>query len=885
VPTLQLFGFKGWIQLRELVVLICILSVGALLRIWSLGTVPVALWFDEITGHYVPFLVIHGYFGTQIWAEIHSPVPSTTTQLYYLAYSAIQGPLWVAAFKTSSAFWIRLPAVVYGTLTLLLLYCLGKELYDSRVGLVAAAAGVLCPWLFYFSRFMDPPTSLEFWPLVAVYVGLAGVHRRSPLLLGLSVFFGGLVPYTHLAGIAVLGTLLIPLWGYWAISLTPRRPAQSLLSYLNKLFWNSTPYLAVLVLTTWPLILYQWQPVSNLTVTPWFVWQHCSSAGCTLSLFTRNVLSSWSPDFFAISGGLAGAQIAGSQSHISIGGVWQLGGGFTGMLSTLGWLVYPAIVLPIILALYFRRVDHRAVLSILLTLSYTVVGGLIYFDNPNAGRLAFAAGFFVILIAALLVWVFEKLSSILARAPATLNVSPSRALLTSARTRRGWNVKHVILAVGVSAILVPTSVVYANEYFNEFPIEGAQYFDPIISQAASMLSDHDLWGYPIVVSSTANMSYIVPGELEFYDPSQPPPHGIVAFNGSLANAEYLFSSELTTVFVSLTGTSATMLKQAGIAAVTVAEDSPISIYKVFTNASPHIQISAIDGWAYSPTTSILPATLNWSVTHLSTNVTIQVVRQAGNLSVHSNLTTSSSTGGYWELTAYLPKPVPLPPYSFLSVSWAYGSTGTSQSLAMLPVYSNSTLPWESSVRLAYPGSLINILPGAPPSSGVSLEGLSILAGLGGTQGFFQNTSLGNITIYGVLPNLTQPCVAPPLVIEGSSFDVATPLGSSLEYNSFKSTLNLTLCIDSSIPANITTSYLEISFTIISPFSMNMQLQGQLGGLSANVSNIGGPPNAAFRFFLGFPSSQSEIGDEVQAQMTFSGQIRLDAVQFVAFYGG
>jgi len=115
-----------------------IIALAFCLRTYKLQEVPAGIFFDEITGTYDPFLFIHGLVGLSL-KNIISYLLSGTFFTYLVA-----GP---------SPFFTRLPADLIGTLLVLVVYLLAKEIFSKKVGLFSVLLTAFCHWEFIFSNF------------------------------------------------------------------------------------------------------------------------------------------------------------------------------------------------------------------------------------------------------------------------------------------------------------------------------------------------------------------------------------------------------------------------------------------------------------------------------------------------------------------------------------------------------------------------------------------------------------------------------------------------------------------------------------------------------------------------------------------------------------
>ena len=123
---------------------------------------------------------------------------------------------------------IRLPAALAGTATVAVTYCLGKEVYDRRVGWIASALLAVSPWHIIFSRWANQGILLPLAFSVAVLFLLkgrsprlkadlavpAGGYRFNPFLI--SAVFLSLALYTYAPAKAFVPLLtLVMIILYW----------------------------------------------------------------------------------------------------------------------------------------------------------------------------------------------------------------------------------------------------------------------------------------------------------------------------------------------------------------------------------------------------------------------------------------------------------------------------------------------------------------------------------------------------------------------------------------------------------------------------------------------------------------------------------------------
>lgn len=171
------------------ILLTIILSAAFLLRIFQLENVPPGFYKDEA------FIGFDVFSLTQTGKDFHgNPWPlyfedsrDWRNPVYY--YTAIPS----IAYFGLTIFATRLPAVIYGTLSVLALFLVARELLDKKKALLAAAFVAVSPWSFVFSRIAFESAALPALLLFALWLFLRGFrHPRSwiasAMLFALSLY-------------------------------------------------------------------------------------------------------------------------------------------------------------------------------------------------------------------------------------------------------------------------------------------------------------------------------------------------------------------------------------------------------------------------------------------------------------------------------------------------------------------------------------------------------------------------------------------------------------------------------------------------------------------------------------------------------------------------
>lgn len=149
-----------------------ILLLSFLIRAWNISFVPAAPYWDEMDAGYQAYSILKtgkDYFGNRPGLIVQSFADFRAPLLIYLTVP------FVAALGLN-IYSVRLPAAIFGTISILLIYLLSKILFKSeKVSLTAALLAGFAPWNIQYSR-----------------MAFEGVLLLSFFLGGVICFFKGL---------------------------------------------------------------------------------------------------------------------------------------------------------------------------------------------------------------------------------------------------------------------------------------------------------------------------------------------------------------------------------------------------------------------------------------------------------------------------------------------------------------------------------------------------------------------------------------------------------------------------------------------------------------------------------------------------------------------
>jgi O-antigen/teichoic acid export membrane protein len=131
--------------------------------------VPRGLWLDEATSVDQARMSFAGMISNLRTTDVHPP-------LYFSV-------LWVSVrWLGSGELAVRLPSIIAGTLVVPMLYVLGKEAYDRRTGVVAAAVGSVAPIMVWYSQEARMYALLMLFGVIALWAQVRILNRGGRLV-------------------------------------------------------------------------------------------------------------------------------------------------------------------------------------------------------------------------------------------------------------------------------------------------------------------------------------------------------------------------------------------------------------------------------------------------------------------------------------------------------------------------------------------------------------------------------------------------------------------------------------------------------------------------------------------------------------------------------
>lgn len=211
-------------KLNHKIILLLIILLASFMRLWKIDKVPVSLFGDELDVGYQAYSILktgRDYNGNFMPLHFQS-LAEWRTPMYL--YSAVPT---VALFGISPL-GVRLPAVIFGILCVLMMYLLVTEMLsyglrvkelkndktrNSIIGLTAAFLLTISPWHLQYSRAGFEVTELMFFCLSGTYFFFKSF--RNPKFLWLFAVSFGLTPWIYSTAKLFTPIILLFLFMFW----------------------------------------------------------------------------------------------------------------------------------------------------------------------------------------------------------------------------------------------------------------------------------------------------------------------------------------------------------------------------------------------------------------------------------------------------------------------------------------------------------------------------------------------------------------------------------------------------------------------------------------------------------------------------------------------
>lgn len=177
-----------WKNRKTWLILTAVLIIATAIRLYGIGSE--SLWFDEA------FSVYHAQ---QSLAHIVT-LPDTTPPLYLVILH-----FFIKIFSTEE-FWVRLPSVIFGVLSVMFIYLLAKKFFNQKVGIYAALILAFSSYHIYYSQEARAYTLLYFLSLASMYFFVEYLKSEKKKEGFYYLIFTVLLLYSHIYAIFLVLT-------------------------------------------------------------------------------------------------------------------------------------------------------------------------------------------------------------------------------------------------------------------------------------------------------------------------------------------------------------------------------------------------------------------------------------------------------------------------------------------------------------------------------------------------------------------------------------------------------------------------------------------------------------------------------------------------------
>lgn len=479
MKSLAIFSFAGRTPVRRhrnAIILALILSIAIIVRLYKLGEIPAGLDWDEISAVYTPFLHQIGVVEIPIRGVLSYLLTGT-----YFIYSLF-GP---------SNFLTRIPEVFFGILLVLAVWKLGKEMFSNRIGLLSSLFIAILPWAIHFSRFQAFSSAYALLVVITtllIYRGIIHTDRKRVVYFCLAGLSGGLTTM-----IFASATIFVPLFFViFPILYFKTR---------NGPFTTRGIVFMIIIFSCLYLINFldfkSHDQISSRAVA-YSTYSHSQNVLQWLSMVSERIRMHLSPAFLIFT--IPSGHDQPFQETISRSSQIRYSPTSVGELGYYGIFVYPGILL----LAYRGFVDKKKPYIIMLwwIISYCLVSGIAYFDNPNPARNIAGLPAFAITISLFIEYLVVRL--------------PQKV------PRRQVMMVNKVTIFMIVALVVISSLTFMNEYFTTYYEKSSRIFDYGYRGAADFLTKNNLWNNNIIVNDAWGRNLT----LSFYSPFQPPRHSI-----------------------------------------------------------------------------------------------------------------------------------------------------------------------------------------------------------------------------------------------------------------------------------------------------------------------------------------------------------------------
>ncbi len=205
--------------------LIFIILLAAFLRFYMLGSIPSGLTNDEAGVGWDAYSIL--LTGRDQWNQF--------LPLHFIAFGDYPAPLLryltvpSILFFGLNSFSVRFPSALFGVISVLLLFFLGKKLFNEKIGLFASFLLAISPWAIGLSRVTIEPNIAITIFLFSFFIYLHSLKKINYLYISVLLF--ALVLYTYSAYVLFLPLVAVLLL-FWNKKIVFKNYKQYLIAFI-----------------------------------------------------------------------------------------------------------------------------------------------------------------------------------------------------------------------------------------------------------------------------------------------------------------------------------------------------------------------------------------------------------------------------------------------------------------------------------------------------------------------------------------------------------------------------------------------------------------------------------------------------------------------------
>ncbi len=200
--------------------LILLLTFSFFLYLYKITIVPPSIFSDEADANYQAFVFNNrgtDYFGNKFPIHFHS-YSDWRTPFYIYSIAIVQ------KFVGHTDFAARLPAAIFGILSVFVFFLILKSLFENQVwALIGSFLFSITPWLFHYSRVAFEATGMLLFLLLGFYFWIKFINLKKDKFLFFSAISFILTVYFYSTAklfLIFIGIILLSIWFKTLINLS-----------------------------------------------------------------------------------------------------------------------------------------------------------------------------------------------------------------------------------------------------------------------------------------------------------------------------------------------------------------------------------------------------------------------------------------------------------------------------------------------------------------------------------------------------------------------------------------------------------------------------------------------------------------------------------------